>query len=168
MRYGMTRCSLGQLIAGWSENGLCAIELGDNDGQLIALLQSHFPDQALVPSQPAESDRLARIARFIDNPAGALKQPLAPAGTAFQREVWQALQTIPPGKTISYSELAVRIGRPKAVRAVASACGANRLAVAIPCHRVVRTDGSLGGYRWGLERKQALLSREATLATNAS
>ncbi|KPQ28374.1 MAG: AraC family transcriptional regulator / methylated-DNA-[protein]-cysteine-methyltransferase [Marinobacter excellens HL-55] len=168
MRYGITRCSLGRLIAAWSEDGLCAIELGDNDEQLIALLQSHFPDQALEPAQPADSSRLARIASFIDDRAGTLELPLAIAGSEFQRKTWQALQAIPPGKTISYSELAGRIGKPKAVRAVASACGANRLAVVIPCHRVVRADGGLGGYRWGLERKQALLSREATLATNAS
>ncbi|MFO8142238.1 MAG: methylated-DNA--[protein]-cysteine S-methyltransferase [Marinobacter sp.] len=168
MRYGITRCSLGQLIVGWSENGLCAIELGDSEEQLLALLRGHFPHQSFEPAEPEDSAMLARVAGFIDEPAGTLRHPLAPEGTAFQREVWQALQSIPPGKTASYSDVARMIGKPKAVRAVASACGANRLAVVIPCHRVIRADGGLGGFHWGLERKQALLKREAALAANAS
>ncbi|MBE0486731.1 methylated-DNA--[protein]-cysteine S-methyltransferase [Marinobacter sp.] len=166
IRYGTTGCSLGHLIVGWSDQGLCAIELGDSKEQLLALLQAHFPDQTLKPTIEEHADDTARIAAFIDQPAGVLEQPLAPVGTPFQRRVWAALQTVPPGQTVSYSELANMIGKPKAVRAVASACGANRLAVVIPCHRVVRADGGLGGFHWGLERKQALLSREATLAAN--
>lgn len=168
MRYGVSSCSLGWLIAGWTPRGLCAIELGESEEQLLALLHTHFPDQTFDPAGPESDELLARITRFIDEPTGTLDHPLAPEGTAFQRDVWKLLQTIPPGKTVSYSELANRLGRPKAVRAVANACGANRLAVVIPCHRVIRTDGALGGYRWGIERKQTLLNRESTLATNAS
>ncbi|GGC78622.1 methylated-DNA--[protein]-cysteine S-methyltransferase [Marinobacter halophilus] len=168
MRYGITGCSLGQLIVGWSGNGLCAIELGDSEEQLLALLHAHFPHQTFEPADSEDSGMLARVARFIDEPAGTLEHPLAPEGTTFQRDVWQALQSIPPGRTVSYSDVARMIGKPKAVRAVASACGANRLAVVIPCHRVVRADGGLGGFHWGLERKKALLNREATLAANGS
>ena len=166
MRYGITRCSLGQLIVGWSERGLCAIELGDDEKQLLALLHAHFPGQAIEPANSDESDLLAEVARFIEQPAGTLALPLAPEGTRFQRDVWTVLRSIPPGTTLSYSEVARRLGKPNAVRAVASACGANRLAVVIPCHRVVRADGGLGGFHWGLERKQALLNREATLAAS--
>ncbi|WP_303292170.1 methylated-DNA--[protein]-cysteine S-methyltransferase [Marinobacter sp. SS5-14b] len=168
IHYGITSCTLGWLIAGWSEQGLCAIELGDSEEQLVALLSAHFPDQTCMPAGTESAESLARISQFIDAPAGTLDYRLAPEGTAFQREVWTLLQTIPPGQTVSYSELANTLGRPEAVRAVASACGANKLAVIIPCHRVVRADGGLGGYRWGIERKQALLNRESTLATNAS
>ena len=106
--------------------------------------------------------------QFVDTPTGSLPIPLSPKGTVFQKEVWQALLRIPAGTTVSYSELARKLGRPKATRAVATACAANKLAVVIPCHRVVRSDGSLGGYRWGIERKRALLNLEATLAASAS
>ncbi|MFV8570817.1 methylated-DNA--[protein]-cysteine S-methyltransferase [Marinobacter sp. SBS5] len=168
MHYGITHCGLGWLIAGWSERGLCAIELADSKEELVALLQGHFPDQTLEQSNQAGAELLRRIAHVIDNPESVLDYPLALEGTAFQRAVWESLKSIPPGKRVTYSELATSLGKPDAVRAVANACGANKLAVIIPCHRVVRSDGGLGGYRWGIERKKALLNREAKLAAIVS
>jgi len=168
VRYGITHCSLGRLIAGWSEDGLCAIELGDTDNELVALLQAHFPRQVIEPAAASQAPALAAIRELIESPTSHSGLALAPQGTDFQRKVWQTLQRIPAGTTVSYSELARMLGHPKAVCAVATACAANKLAVVIPCHRVVRSDGSLGGYRWGIERKRALLNREATLAASAS
>ncbi|WP_288370084.1 methylated-DNA--[protein]-cysteine S-methyltransferase [uncultured Marinobacter sp.] len=168
MHYGITPCSQGQLLASWSEEGLCAIELGDTDEELVALLHAHFPGQVLKPATAGNADILEPVRQFVDTPTGSLPIPLSPKGTVFQKEVWQALLRIPAGTTVSYSELARMLGRPKATRAVATACAANKLAVVIPCHRVVRSDGSLGGYRWGIERKRALLNLEATLAASAS
>ena len=125
-------------------------------------LQDRFPRAELLGDDPEFAAWVARVIGFVDAPRVGLALPLDIRGTAFQRRVWQALQAIPAGATASYAEIAARIGSPKAVRAVAQACAANGLAVAIPCHRVVRTDGRLSGYRWGVERKRALLAREAT------
>lgn len=164
MRYGITNCSLGLLLAGWSENGLCAVELADTEEQLLTLLRAHFPRHSFEPAGSEDSEMLNQISRFIDDSGNAPEFALAPEGTVFQQKVWIALQSIPGGKTVSYSELAQQIGMPEATRAVANACGANKLAVVIPCHRVIRADGGLGGYRWGSVRKKALLSREAKQA----
>ncbi|MGM0952494.1 MAG: methylated-DNA--[protein]-cysteine S-methyltransferase [Pseudomonadota bacterium] len=164
IRHSIGHCALGHFLAGWNDNGLCVIELADSPEQLLSLLQADFPDQVLQPAGPDNSLSLQSVARFIDSPRSAPPDiAISPQGTPFQQSVWRALADIPPGQTISYSQLARRLQKPKAIRAVASACSANRLAVIIPCHRVIRDDGSLGGYRWGLARKQALLQREASI-----
>lgn len=155
-------CRLGHVLAAASAKGICAILLGDSPAPLEADLAARFPRARIEPAPPGFADTLAQVAALIDHPATGLHLPLDIRGTAFQRRVWEALQAIPPGATISYSDLAERVGAPRAVRAVASACAANRLAVAIPCHRALARDGALSGYRWGLERKQALLNAEHT------
>lgn len=144
-----------------SERGVCAIALGDDPDALARELQDRFPQARLIGGDPAFEQLVARVVGFVEAPGVGLDLPLDVRGTAFQQRVWQALRDIPPGSTASYAEIAERIGSPKSVRAVAQACGANALAVAIPCHRVVRSDGALSGYRWGVERKSALLKREA-------
>jgi AraC family transcriptional regulator, regulatory protein of adaptative response / methylated-DNA-[protein]-cysteine methyltransferase len=128
---------------------------------LVRKLQDAFPKARLVGGDPAFEQLVAKVVGFIEAPQRGLDLPLHVRGTAFQQKVWRALRKIRPGKTASYAEIAARIGEPKAVRAVAQACGANPVAVAIPCHRVVRRDGALSGYRWGVERKRALLAKEA-------
>ena len=159
IRYAVGQCSLGALLVARSPAGLCAISLGDDAGALATSLLAAHPQ-----AQPdTDGSTLAQVAAFIDTPGSALALPLAPMGTAFQQRVWQALGQIAPGHTLSYTELAERIGAPRAVRAVAGACAANPLAVVIPCHRVLRRDGALAGYRWGEARKRALLEREARL-----
>ncbi len=161
IRFAVGECSLGSILVARSELGVCAILLGDDPDALARELQDRFPQARLIGGD-AEFERLvAQVVGFVEAPGLGLDLPLDVRGTAFQRRVWQALQEIPPGATMSYSEIAGRIGSPKAVRAVAQACAANGLAVAIPCHRVVRIDGGLSGYRWGVERKRALLEREA-------
>ncbi len=144
-----------------SARGICAITLGDDPDALVRDLQDRFPRAELVGGDAAFEAIVARVVGFVEAPRLGLDLPLDVRGTAFQQRVWQALRTIPAGATASYTEIAQRIGAPKSVRAVASACAANAIAVAIPCHRVVRTDGALSGYRWGVERKRALLDREA-------
>ena len=129
---------------------------------LRSALQSRFLDATLKQVTDNLGGILPKVIRFIDAPQSRPDLPLSIEGTAFQKTVWEALRAIPAGKTVSYAELAAKVGRPKAVRAVAGACAANRLAVVIPCHRVVRSDGNLSGYRWGMERKRALLEREAS------
>jgi AraC family transcriptional regulator of adaptative response/methylated-DNA-[protein]-cysteine methyltransferase len=141
-----------------TEHGVCAILLGDDPETLIADLQRRFANVTLTRG---ETGFEAKLADFLDEPASTLDIPLDPRGTPFQQRVWQALREIPAGATASYAQIARRIGAPESVRAVAQACGANPIAVAIPCHRVVRSDGALSGYRWGIERKRALLDREA-------
>lgn len=159
IRYAVGQCSLGALLVARSPAGLCAISLGDDANALATSLRVKHPQ-----ARPdTDTQALAQVAAFIDAPGSALPLPLAPAGTAFQRRVWQALGEIAPGHTLSYTDLAERIGAPRAVRAVAGACAANPLAVVIPCHRVLRRDGSLAGYRWGEARKRSLLEREARL-----
>jgi len=163
IRYSIGYCALGPFLAGWSDDGLCALELADTPEQLISLLQADFPDHILQSSGPEDAPSLQRLTHFIDSPhSGPPDTPLCPQGTPFQRSVWQALAGIPAGQTVTYSQLAHELQKPTATRAIAGACAANKLAVIIPCHRVIRGDGSPGGYRWGLARKQALLEREAS------
>ena len=159
--FAIGESSLGQVLVARSNLGVCAILLGDDPALLARDLQDRFPRAELV-SGDGECERLAvKVAGFIARPALGLDLPLDIQGTVFQQSVWQALRQIPAGSTASYTDIANQIGMPKAVRAVAQACGANALAVAVPCHRVVRSDGALSGYRWGVERKRALLDREA-------
>lgn len=159
--FAIGQCSLGALLVARSARGLCAIALGDDPGILLRELQDRFPRAELMGGDADFEQQLAQVAGLIEAPQLGLGLPLDIRGTAFQQRVWEALRKIPAGKTVSYAELAEAIGAPRAVRAVAGACAANTLAVAIPCHRVVRSDGGLSGYRWGVARKQALLSRES-------
>jgi AraC family transcriptional regulator of adaptative response/methylated-DNA-[protein]-cysteine methyltransferase len=147
-----------------SDKGVAAILIGDDPDALARDLQDRFPHAGLVGGDAAYEAQVARVVGFVEAPHVGLDLPLDIRGTAFQQRVWQALREIPTGKTASYAEVAARIGSPKSTRAVAAACSANALAVAIPCHRVVRRDGSVSGYRWGVERKRALLEREALSA----
>jgi AraC family transcriptional regulator, regulatory protein of adaptative response / methylated-DNA-[protein]-cysteine methyltransferase len=161
IRFAVGECSLGSILVAKSEKGVCAVEFGDDPGKLVRDLQDRFPKARLIGADSAFEQLVATVVGFIEEPARGLDLPLDVRGTAFQQRVWQALRTIPAGETVSYAQIAERIGSPKAVRAVAQACASNTIAVAIPCHRVVRTDGGLSGYRWGVERKRALLEREA-------
>ncbi|WP_236190664.1 bifunctional DNA-binding transcriptional regulator/O6-methylguanine-DNA methyltransferase Ada [Pseudomonas paraglycinae] len=160
IRFAVGQCSLGAILVAQSERGICAILLGDDPHQLVCDLQDQFRRANLIGADTEFEQLIARVVGFIEAPAIGLDLPLDVRGTAFQERVWQALREIPVGSTASYADIALRIGSPKAVRAVAQACGANSLAVAIPCHRVVRSDGNLSGYRWGVERKRELLERE--------
>jgi AraC family transcriptional regulator of adaptative response/methylated-DNA-[protein]-cysteine methyltransferase len=161
IRFAVGRSSLGEILVAASERGVCAILMGDDAAALVRELQDRFARATLIGGDAGFEHLVARVVGFVEAPALGLDLPLDVRGTAFQQRVWQALREIPAGHIASYTELARRIGAPGAVRAVASACAANALAVAIPCHRVVRTDGSVSGYRWGVERKRALLEREA-------
>lgn len=161
IRFAIGACSLGAILVARSARGICAIALGDDPDALARGLQDRFPHARLIGDDPAFARTVAQVVGFVEAPALGLALPLDVRGTAFQRRVWQALRELPAGATASYADVAARIGAPKSVRAVAQACGANPLAVAIPCHRVVRTDGALSGYRWGVARKRALLEREA-------
>jgi AraC family transcriptional regulator, regulatory protein of adaptative response / methylated-DNA-[protein]-cysteine methyltransferase len=161
LHFAVGQCSLGAILVARSELGLCAILLGDDPQALVHELQDRFPRARLVGGDAGFEQWVARVVGFVEAPALGLDLPLDIRGTAFQQRVWQALRAVPPGETVSYAEIARRIGAPAATRAVAQACGANPLAVAIPCHRVVRRDGALSGYRWGVERKRELLAREA-------
>jgi AraC family transcriptional regulator, regulatory protein of adaptative response / methylated-DNA-[protein]-cysteine methyltransferase len=160
VRFAVGLCSLGSVLVAASERGVCAILLGDDPEELVRDLQVRFAQASLVGADKEFEDWVAHVVGFIDVPGGMFKLPLDLQGTVFQVRVWQALKAIPVGSTVSYSELAERIGAPKSARAVARACATNPVAVVIPCHRVVRTDGSLSGYRWGVERKRELLTRE--------
>lgn len=161
IRYAVGHCSLGLLLVAESATGLCAVLLGDNETAMVADLRSRFPHAAIAAASDDMPDILAAVVQLIETPGTPVSVALDPRGTSFQRRVWQALRDIPAGKTASYAEVAKRIGAPGSARPVAQACAANPLAVAIPCHRVVRNDGSLSGYRWGVERKRALLARES-------
>lgn len=161
IRFAIGQCALGAILVACSDRGLCAISLGDDPDRLARELQDRFPNARLIGGDADFEGLVARVVGFVEAPGLGLDLPLDVRGTAFQQRVWQALREIPPGHTASYADVARRIGAPKSVRAVAQACGANALAVAIPCHRVVRSDGGLSGYRWGVERKGALLRREA-------
>lgn len=160
IKFAIGECSLGSILVAQSQRGVCAILLGDDAGQLLRQLEDKFPHAELIGGDGQYEELVAAVVGMIEAPALGLGLPLDIRGTAFQERVWRALRDIPVGETVSYSELARRIGAPNSARAVAQACGANHLAVAIPCHRVVRSDGSLSGYRWGVERKRSLLQRE--------
>lgn len=161
--FALGRCTFGDILVAQSEKGVCAIFLGDDPQTLVQQLQDQFANAELIGADERFEWVVASVVGFIENPLQGIELPLDIKGTAFQEQVWKALRDIPPGKTVSYSELANKIGKPRATRAVASACAANKLAVIIPCHRVVRTDGSLSGYRWGVERKQRLIYHEKAL-----
>ncbi|HEX2529446.1 MAG TPA: bifunctional DNA-binding transcriptional regulator/O6-methylguanine-DNA methyltransferase Ada [Geminicoccus sp.] len=158
--FAVAECTLGSILVAASGSGVCAILLGDDPDALVRDLQDRFPKADLGGGDAAFEEWVARIIRFVEAPRIGLDLPLDVRGTAFQQRVWRALSEIPPGSTASYTEIATKIGAPKAVRAVAMACAANNLAVVVPCHRVVRHDGNLSGYRWGAQRKLALLERE--------
>ncbi|MGX5796484.1 bifunctional DNA-binding transcriptional regulator/O6-methylguanine-DNA methyltransferase Ada [Pseudomonas sp. E2-15] len=161
IRFAVGQCSLGAILVAQSQRGVCAILLGDDPDQLVRDLQDQFPKAELVGADRDFEQLIAQVVGFVEAPALGLDLPLDLRGTAFQERVWQALREIPVGSTASYAQIAQRIGAPKSFRAVAQACGANHLAVAIPCHRVVRSNGELSGYRWGVERKRQLLERES-------
>jgi AraC family transcriptional regulator of adaptative response/methylated-DNA-[protein]-cysteine methyltransferase len=161
IRFAVGQSSLGALLVASSRQGVAAILLGDNPDELVRSLQDRFPKARLIGADRDYENLVARVVGLIEQPGVGLDLPLDIRGTAFQQRVWRALQEIPLGHTASYTEIARRIGAPKAVRAVAGACAANNIAVAIPCHRVVRNDGALSGYAWGVERKRALIDREA-------
>lgn len=158
--FALTRCSLGHLLVASTAKGICTIELGDDPSKLLADFKNRFADATLVDGDKSFVRTAARVIALMESPKVGLDLPLDIRGTAFQHRVWQALRKIPAGETITYSELAERLGCPRSVRAVASACAANRIAVAVPCHRVVRVGGNLAGYYWGIERKKELINRE--------
>jgi AraC family transcriptional regulator of adaptative response/methylated-DNA-[protein]-cysteine methyltransferase len=161
IRFAVGQCSLGAILVARSDKGVCAITLGNDPEELLRELQDRFPNANLIGGDHEFEALIAQVIGFVEAPRIGLDLPLDVRGTAFQQRVWQALREIPVGKTMSYADIARSIGEPKAVRAVAQACGANKIAVAIPCHRVVKNDGALSGYRWGVERKRALLEKEA-------
>jgi AraC family transcriptional regulator of adaptative response/methylated-DNA-[protein]-cysteine methyltransferase len=160
IRFVTVETPLGWALVAATERGICMTALADNRERLEANLRQRFPAAELIAEDTGLKDWADRIVRFITAPDRNLDLPLDIQGTAFQARVWRALQKIPLGKTASYTEIAAALGQPKAVRAVAQACAANKLALIVPCHRVIRSDGDLGGYRWGLERKRELLARE--------
>lgn len=162
IKFAVGHTSLGAILVASSKKGVASILLGDDPDELVRNLQDRFPKAHLIGADRDYEALVARVVGFIESPGLGLDLPLDVRGTAFQQRVWQALREIPVGGTVSYAEIARRIGSPKAVRAVAGACAANNLAVAIPCHRVVRNDGSLSGYAWGVDRKRVLIHREAT------
>lgn len=164
IRFAIGECTLGSILVAASARGICAIALGDAPEKLLNELQDQFPRANLVGGDSTFEEWVAKVVGFVETPSLGLDLPLDIRGTAFQQRVWRALKEIPVGATVSYTDIANRINMSKAVRAVAGACAANKLAVAIPCHRVVRNDGDLSGYRWGIERKHALLQREAAIS----
>jgi AraC family transcriptional regulator of adaptative response/methylated-DNA-[protein]-cysteine methyltransferase len=161
IRFAIGECSLGSILVAQSERGVCSILIGDDPEILLRDLQDQFPKANLIGGDADYEEVIAKVVGFIEAPSIGLDLPLDVRGTAFQQRVWEALRAVPVGTTVTYADIAARIGSPKAVRAVAQACGANNLAVAIPCHRVIRSDGGLSGYRWGVERKRELLARES-------
>ena len=160
IRFAIAQCSLGALLVAESERGICAISLGDDPELLLRELQDRFKAAELIGADPGFNQRVAQVVALVETPSAGLALPMDIRGTAFQQRVWEILRSIPAGQTATYTEIAQRMGQPRAVRAVARACATNTLAVAIPCHRVVRQDGDLAGYRWGLDRKRSLLERE--------
>jgi AraC family transcriptional regulator of adaptative response/methylated-DNA-[protein]-cysteine methyltransferase len=161
IRFSITECSLGFVLIARTERGLCAIFLGDHAEPLARELRRRFPQATLLPVDVTDDSLLHKALSLVETPDEHLSLPLDLQGTPFQKRVWQALREIGPGYTTSYAGIAAQIGAPRAVRAVAQACAANPVAIAIPYHRVVRSDGDISGYRWGIERKRALLNREA-------
>lgn len=162
IHFAIGQTTLGAVLVADSGKGVCAILMGDDPQELIVDLQKLFPKANLISADRALEDMVAKVIGFVEAPDSGVQIRLDLRGTAFQLRVWQALIEIPLGETVSYSELAQRIGMPKSTRAVAMACSANKIAVAVPCHRIVRNDGGLSGYRWGVERKRVLLEREAS------
>ncbi len=160
IRFATAKTALGWVLVAATEKGVCAAELGDSRESLVAALRARFAAAEVREDRAGLSDWLEAIAGFIASPDHSLELPLDVRGPAFQAQVWRALQRIPPGKTASYAEIAAALGRPRAVRAVAQACASNPVALLVPCHRVIRRDGDISGYRWGVERKRALLARE--------
>lgn len=163
INFAVDQCDLGLLLVAKSQIGIRAIFLGDDANILVKYLQSRLPEANLIPGQGDFQPIIASVIDFVEAPRWGLNLPLDIRGTHFQQLVWQALRKIPTGSTASYTNIAQCIGLPKSTRAVAQACSANLLGVAIPCHRVVRRDGTLSGYRWGVERKRMLLEREGLL-----
>ncbi|MCB0044469.1 MAG: bifunctional DNA-binding transcriptional regulator/O6-methylguanine-DNA methyltransferase Ada [Caldilineaceae bacterium] len=161
IRYAVVPSSLGWVLIAATEKGICRIEFDDAVEPLRDSIRALFPLAELEENPPEFKSFVEETVRFLEEPGRDFSLPLDIQGTAFQRRVWRELQNIPPGTTVPYGEVAARVGTPKAARAVAQACAANKLAVAIPCHRVVRSDGALGGYRWGVERKRTILQRES-------
>jgi AraC family transcriptional regulator of adaptative response/methylated-DNA-[protein]-cysteine methyltransferase len=161
LRFAVGESSLGAILVASSIKGVVAVLLGDDPDQLARDLQDRFPKAHLIGGDAQYEALVARVVGLVERPAVGLDLPIDVRGTAFQERVWRALRKIPPGKTATYSQIARRLGAPKSTRAVAGACAANKLAIIIPCHRVVRNDGSLSGYAWGVERKRALIDREA-------
>ncbi len=159
--FAVGRCSLGHVLIAATGKGLCAVLLGDEAASLVEDLKRRFPKASFNAGDAEFETLMAQVIAFVDRPRARCNLPLDIQGTVFQRRVWEALRTIPPGKTQSYRDIATQIGTPAGVRAVAGACAANPIAILVPCHRVVRGDGALSGYRWGIERKRALLEREA-------
>ncbi len=160
IRFAVGECTLGSVLVAASDTGVCAITLGDDPDRLARDVRDRFPHADVAPGGPNLDAEVAAAVGLVEHPAAGLGLPLDIRGTAFQLRVWQALRDIPVGTTATYTDIAASIGRPTAARAVATACAANRVAVAIPCHRVVRADESPSGYRWGLERKAELMRRE--------
>lgn len=167
IRFAVGQTSLGAILVASTKKGVAAILLGDDPDELVRDLQDRFPKAHLIGADNGYEALVARVVGFVEAPKIGLNLPLDVRGTAFQERVWKALQEIPAGATVSYAEIARRIGAPRSVRAVAGACAANNLAVAIPCHRVVRNDGALSGYAWGVDRKRSLIDREATQGASA-
>ena len=165
IKFAVGQTSLGAILVASTKKGVAAILLGDDPEELVQDLQDRFRKARLIGADSDYEALVARVVGFVEAPKIGLNLPLDVRGTAFQERVWKALQEIPAGATVSYAEIARRIGAPKSVRAVAGACAANNLAVAIPCHRVVRNDGALSGYAWGVDRKRALIDREVTQST---
>ena len=161
IRFGVGECSMGAILVATTSSGVCAILLGGDQAKLEQDLQRRFPRAELTEGKKEFERLLTRVVKLIEVPATGFDLPLDARGTMFQRRVWQVLSEIPVGSTASYTEIAERLGSPTAARAVARACSANAIAVAIPCHRVVRSNGTFSGYRWGVERKRTLLRREA-------
>jgi AraC family transcriptional regulator of adaptative response/methylated-DNA-[protein]-cysteine methyltransferase len=162
VRFTIAPCFLGYVLVAQREHGICALLLADHSDDLIQLLQEKFPHAHLAQSN--DQHVMKSVIHFIETPTATFQLPLNLQGTSFQQQVWAALQTIPLGSTASYTDIAHQIGSPNAVRAVAQACASNPVAVVVPCHRVIRQDGSISGYRWGVARKELLLKREASIA----
>jgi AraC family transcriptional regulator of adaptative response/methylated-DNA-[protein]-cysteine methyltransferase len=160
IHFSLAESSLGPLLVASTEQGICAICLGDDAELLLDELAKQFPAAELVGADADFDKMVAAVVGLVENPSKTVKLPLDIRGTVFQERVWAALVKVPPGQTVSYTELARSLGVPSAARAVARACASNRLAVLVPCHRVVRQDGGLSGYRWGVARKAELLKRE--------
>ncbi len=169
IHYSCGSCSLGLVLYAVNAAGICAILLGDNPNTLRTDLRRRFPDAPLVQADAELAKELGTLLDHIERPTAnlALPRPLALTGTTFQKQVWQTLQAVGCGETVSYTELAARLGKPTATRAVAGACAANPVAILVPCHRVLRSDGGISGYRWGVERKRRLIDLELSLAERA-